>query len=155
MAMIPLTYDWASLKARIDQMTAVGATNQPVGMAWAWLSLQPTEPMRAPTEDSGYEYKKYLIVLSDGLNTKNKKSGNGVDHSAYVDGRQRLLCDNIKADGVTLYTVQVNTDRDPESSILKYCASAPDNFFMLTSASQIATAFDAIGTKMSKLRISK
>jgi hypothetical protein len=152
---IPLTYDWASLKARIDQMTASGATNQPVGMAWAWLSLQPTEPLKAPAEDSGFEYKKYLIVLSDGLNTKNKKSGNGVDHSAYVDGRQKLLCDNIKADGITVYAVQVNTDKDPESSILKYCASGSDNFFMLTSASQITSAFDAIGTKMSKLRVSK
>ena len=152
---IPLTYDWASLKARIDQMTASGATNQPVGMAWAWLSLQPTEPLKAPAEDSGFEYKKYLIVLSDGLNTKNKKAGNGVDYSAYVDGRQRLLCDNIKADGITIYAVQVNTDKDPESSVLKYCASGTDNFFMLTSASQITSAFDAIGTKMSKLRVSK
>jgi hypothetical protein len=136
-------------------MTATGSTNQPVGMAWAWLSLLPTEPLKAPPETDGFDYKKFMIVLSDGLNTKNKKAGNGSDHSTYVDGRQKLLCDNIKADGITIYTVQVNTDGDPVSSILKYCATTSDNFFMLTSASQIVAAFDEIGSKMSKLRVSK
>jgi Flp pilus assembly protein TadG len=153
--LVPLTTDWISLKTRIDQMSPVGSTNQPVGMAWAWLSLLPTEPLKAPAEDPSFEYKRIMIVLSDGMNTKNKKAGNGATHSTYVDDRQKLLCDNIKADGVTIYTIQVNTDRDPTSSVLQYCASGADNFVMLTSASQIMSAFDDIGAKMSKLRVSK
>jgi Flp pilus assembly protein TadG len=152
---VSLTYDWISIKARIDQMSPVGATNQPVGMAWAWLSLLQQDPLNAPPQDGSYEYKRYMIVLSDGLNTKNKKAGNGSTPSSYVDGRQRLLCDNIKADGVTIYTLQVNTDNDPVSSVLQYCASSSDNFYMLTSADQIMAAFDKIGATMSKLRIAK
>ncbi len=152
---VPLTYDWATLKSRVDEMKPVGATNQPVGMAWAWLSLMPTLPLNAPPESGEFEYKKYMIVLSDGLNTKNKKAGNGSSHSTYVDDRQRLLCDNIKAGGITVYTIQVNTDGDPTSSILQYCATSPDKFYMLTSASQIMSTFDEIGGSMSKLRIAQ
>lgn len=153
--LIPLTRDWLGLKARIDTMKPGGPTNQPVGMEWAWLSMMQTDPLNAPAEAAGYNYKKIIIALSDGLNTKNKKSGNGSTHDTYVDGRQRLLCDNIKADKVTVYSIQVNTDGDPESDVLKYCATSPENFFMLTSASQILSAFDQIAASLSKLRIAK
>ena len=61
----------------------------------------------------------------------------------------------IKADKVTVYSIQVNTDGDPESDVLKYCATSPENFFMLTSASQILSAFDQIAASLSKLRIAK
>lgn len=114
-----------------------------------------TDPLDAPSEIDGYTYKRILIVLSDGLNTKNKKSGNGSDHDTYVDTRQRQLCDNIRQDKVVVYAIQVNTDKDPESDVLKYCATTPDNFFMLTSASQILSAFDEIAVSLSKLRIAK
>jgi Flp pilus assembly protein TadG len=153
--LVPMTYDWTTLKTRIGQMSPGGPTNQPVGMAWAWLSLMPTAPLNAPAEDSNSQYKKIIIVLSDGLNTKNKKAGNGSDPSSYVDARQKLLCDNIKADGITVYAIQVNTDKDPEAATLKYCASGSANFYMLTSASQIMSAFDNIGAQLSKLRIAK
>jgi Flp pilus assembly protein TadG len=153
--LVPLSYDWTKIKSRIDQITPGGSTNQPVGMAWSWLSLQPNAPLNAPPEDANFIYKKIMIVLSDGLNTKSKKAGNGSSHSLYVDARQKLLCDNIKADGVTVYTLQVNTDGDPESTILKYCATGSENFFVVTSANQIMSAFDTIGASLSKLRIAK
>ena len=50
-----------------------------------------------------------------------------------------MTCNNIKAAGVTLYTIQVNTGGDPTSTLLQNCASTSDKFFLLTSASQIMT----------------
>ena len=50
--------------------------------------------------------------------------------------------------GITLYTIQVNTGGDPTSTILQSCASDSSNFFLLTSADQIVTAFDQIGTSL-------
>jgi hypothetical protein len=49
----------------------------------------------------------------------------------------------------------VNTDGDPTQSVLQYCASGSDKFFVLTSASQIMAAFNSIGTSLSKLRIAR
>ena len=47
------------------------------------------------------------------------------------------------------------TDGDPASAILQYCASGSSNYFMVTSSTQIMSAFDTIGAQLSKLRIAK
>jgi Flp pilus assembly protein TadG len=151
----PLSYNWSSLKSTINAMTPSGGTDQPVGLVWAWQTLQPSSPMNAPAEDPNYTYKKVIILLSDGLNTMDRWYGNGYSWSSDVDGRQGLLCTHIKNAGVTIYTIQVNTGGDPTSAILQSCASDPSNFFMLTSASQVISTFNSIGTSLSKLRVAR
>jgi Flp pilus assembly protein TadG len=151
----PLSYNWTALKASVATMTPNGGTNQPIGLVWAWQTLQQTAPFNAPAEDSNYTYKKAIILLSDGLNTMDRWYGDGSTYSSQVDARQQLLCDNIKAAGVTIYTIQVNTAGDPTSTVLQYCASGSGNFFQLTTASQVISTFNTIGTALTNLRISK
>ena len=57
----------------------------------------------------------------------------------------------------TIYTIQVNTGSpaDPTSTVLSNCASGSDKFFMLTSSTQIVSAFNTIGTQLSQLRVSR
>lgn len=152
---MPLSYDWSALKANINAQTPAGSTNQPIGLVWAWQTLQQSTPFNAPAEDPNYTYKKAIILLSDGLNTKDRWYGDGGNYSPQVDDRQKLLCDNVKAAGIVLYTIQVNTGGDPESQILKSCASGTSNFFMLTSANQVISTFNSIGTQLAKLRIAR
>ena len=61
----------------------------------------------------------------------------------------------MKAAKITIYTVQVNTDGDPTSTLLQNCASSSDKFFLLTSANAIITTFNQIGTALSNLRVAK
>lgn len=150
-----------ALKNKIDDLSANGGTNQPIGMAWAWQTLQiGTDPFPAPAKDTNYKYTDAIILLSDGANTKDRWYGNGGDPSPEVDGRQKLLCDNIKAELVDgkrktmIYTIQVNTDNGPDAAMLKYCADS-GNYFATTSASGIATAFAAIGNSLNALRVSR
>jgi hypothetical protein len=42
---------------------------------------------------------------------------------------------------------------DPTSAVLQYCASCADKFSPITTASQTVTAFNWIGTSLSKLRV--
>ncbi|WP_445489871.1 vWA domain-containing protein [Rhodopseudomonas sp. RCAM05734] len=151
----PLSYNWTALKASVATMTPSGGTNQPIGLVWAWQTLQQTAPFNAPAEDSNYTYKKAIILLSDGLNTMDRWYGDGSTPSSQVDARQQPLCDNIKAANVTIYTIQVNTGGDPTSAVLQYCASGSGNFFQLTTASQVISTFNTIGTALTNLRISK
>lgn len=156
--LMPLSYDFAALKNKIDSLTPNGGTNQPIGIAWGWQSLTPTLPLNAPPEEANYTYKKVLIVMSDGLNTQNRwpTYGNGQHQfNGQIDARQRILCDNIKAAGITIYTMHVNTDNDPTSAVLQYCASSPDKFSTVTSATQIMAAFNSIGSSLSKLRVAR
>jgi Flp pilus assembly protein TadG len=152
-ALMPLSYDWTALKGVIDTMTPAGNTNQGIGMAWAWQSLATTAPLNAPAKEAAYYYKDAIILLSDGLNTQNRwySSANS------IDARQKILCDNAKATGVTVYTIQVNTGSpaDPVSTVLKNCASGVDKFYEVKSANQTLAVFNSIGTSLSKLRVMK
>ena len=157
----PLSYSWSSLKTAIDAMDPTGGTNQPIGLALAWQTLSQTEPFNAPAEDTNYTYKKAIVLLSDGLNTENRwpSYGNGSSQTGtLIDDRQKIQCDNVKAAGVTIYTIQVNTSAsnpDPTSTVLQYCASGTDNYYHVKSATQTLTAFNSIGTSLAKLRVAR
>jgi Flp pilus assembly protein TadG len=168
LGMKSLSYDWSSMKSLVDQMQPAGSTNQPLGLVWAWQSLVGGGPLTAPAYDSNYEYRLAIILLSDGLNTEDRWYGNGSNVSSSVDARMYDknnnglgTCKNIKDAkinnkyGITIYTIHVNTDGDPTSTLLKNCASASDKFFALTSANQIITVFNQIGTNLTKLRVAK
>ena len=148
---MPLSYDWASLKSRIDSLVPTGNTNQGIGLAWGWMTLSQTEPFNAPAKDANFVYKDAVVLLSDGLNTQNR----WYSSASQIDARQKILCDNAKAANITIYTVQVNTGGDPTSAVLKYCAQNTSSFYLITSASQTASVFSQIGTELSKLRVSK
>ena len=148
---MPLSYDWSAIKTRIGNMQPTGNTNQGIGMAWAWMTLTQSDPFNAPAKDPNYTYKDAIVLLSDGLNTQNRWYSN----ASQIDARQKILCDNAKAAGITVYTVQVNTGGDPTSAVLQYCASGPQNFYSVTSASQTAAVFSSIGTSLSKLRVAR
>ena len=154
------------MKTLVDGLYPLGATNQPIGLVWGWQSLAGGSPMVAPAKNSNYTYNDVIILLTDGLNTLDRWYGNGSSTNTAVDARMfdssgRGTCANINAAGVTLYTIQVNTGGDPTSTLLKNCAGSPkkfpdpEKFFLLTSANQIITTFDAIGTNLTKLRIAQ
>jgi Flp pilus assembly protein TadG len=149
-----LSYDWTALSAKIDAMSPNGGTNQAIGLQWGFQSLT-SAPLYVPPMDPNYQYKQYIILLTDGLNTQDRWYGNGSTQSPQVDARQQILCNNIKAAGIIVYTVQVNTDGDPTSTLLQQCASDPSKFFLLTSANQIVTTFGTIGTSLMTLYLAK
>ncbi len=162
-SLVALTYDWTVLNNKIDAMVAAGNTNQPIGLAWGWQSLTPGTPLNTPPEDPNYQYQHIIIILSDGLNTEDR----WYTTASSIDNRQRILCDNFKAQNVnpstptfTIYTVQVDTDNEPTSSVLQYCAGSQAGvgdssmFYLLTSPDQIIATFNTIGTQLSKLHLS-
>jgi hypothetical protein len=147
-ALMPLTYDWDALKARIDQMQPKGNTNTTIGLAWAWQTLSSGAPFPAPAEDPLYQYTKVIIFLTDGDNTQNRWTTNESD----IDDRMSKACTNAKNAGIQIYTILVIQGN---ATLLKNCASDPDKYFKITASNQIGNVFTAIGTKLSKLRVAK
>jgi Flp pilus assembly protein TadG len=162
-AAMGLSYNWTTMTTEVNNMVANGSTNQNIGLALGWMSLAGGGPFTAPPMDANYIYKQVIILLTDGLNTQDRWYGNGSSTSTQVDTRQQTTCDNIKRAGITIYTIQVNTQipADPTSTLLQGCAGStpgqadPTKFFMLTSSAQIAAVFSQIGTQLSKLHIAK
>jgi hypothetical protein len=129
-------------------MTAAGNTNQAIGLQLGWQTLTAA-PFTIPAIDTDYKYQTVIILLTDGLNTQDR----WYSTASSIDTRQKKTCDNIKAAGITLYTVQVNTGSDPTSTLLQNCATDAGKFFLLTEAGQMVTTFGQIGTSLSKLRL--
>ena len=155
-----LSDNWTSMASQVDGLYPLGATNQPIGLVWGWQSLVGGGPLTAPAKTSGYEYIDVIILLTDGLNTLDRWYGNGSSTNSTVDGRMvdssgNGTCGNIKSAKITIYAIQVNTGGDPTSTLLQKCATDSSKFFLLTSANQIVTTFDAIGANLTKLRIAQ
>jgi Flp pilus assembly protein TadG len=157
-AMMGLNYNWTAMNNLVDSMQPNGNTNQPIGLVWGWLSLVGGGPLTAPAKDSNYQYQDVIVLMSDGLNTADRwnNSQTPVDIRMYDPNNNGAgTCANIKAAGVTIYTIHVNTGGDPMSVLLQNCASSPDKFWMVTSSSGLGTVFNTIGTNLTKLRVAK
>ncbi|HZT25464.1 MAG TPA: pilus assembly protein [Pseudolabrys sp.] len=150
-AAMGLSYDWTSMTSLVNNMQPAGNTNQAIGLQLGWMSLVGGGPFTSPAMDPNYTYQQVIILLTDGLNTQDR----WYTSQSSIDTRQQMTCNNIKAAGITLYTIQVNTDGDPTSTLLQNCASSSDKFFLLTSSNQIVTTFQQIGTNLSKLYVAK
>ena len=155
--MMGLNYNWTAMNSLVDSMQPTGTTNQPIGLVWGWQSLVGGGPLTAPAMDSNHQYQQIIILLSDGMNTADRWYSNqsSIDNRMADSSTGNGTCANIKAAGITIYTVQVNTGGDPTSTLLQKCASSSDKFFLLTTADQIVTTFNAIGTNLTKLRLAK
>lgn len=149
-SLMALSTDWTALKNKIDALYPAGNTNQTIGLAWGWQTLA-TGPFTYPPESTGYTYKRAIVLMSDGLNTQNRWTSS----ESSIDAREAALCANVKADGVTLYTIHVNTTGDPTSTVLQNCASSSDKFYTMTDASQLAGVFSQIASQLTMLRLAK
>jgi Flp pilus assembly protein TadG len=83
-----------------------------------------------------------------GLNSGDSRPADFSGQSSQIDARMKELCDNAKATGITIYTVQIGTDGAGEPAVLPYCGSGPGRFVMPTQPGQISNAFQ-------QLRLSK
>ena len=146
-----LSYNWSAMSSEINNMSPGGTTNQAIGLALGWMSLVGGGPFTVPAPTPGYTYQQIIILFTDGLNTQDR----WYTVQSQIDARQTLTCNNIKAAGITLYTVQISTDGTPVSPLLQSCATDSSKFFYLTSSSQVVTTFNQIGTNIAQLFIAK
>jgi Flp pilus assembly protein TadG len=154
--LMTLTSDWTALNNLADQMVPLGETNLTIGLVWGWQALTSTGPLNAPAPAPGTN--QVIVFMTDGFNTANRWSNvlAGSGTTAQIDARTQLVCQNIKAAGITVYTVQVDTGGDsPPSTLLQNCASSLGNWFYLKAPGELVTTFDQIAKNLSHLRVAK
>jgi hypothetical protein len=157
-SMMPLSYNWTTLNAKIDQMIADGNTNVTMGLAWGFHALSPTTPLTEGVAYGTANMTKYMIILTDGTNTENRweNTDGGTPSSAEtaaIDARTALACTNIKAAGIKIYAVRVI---DGNATLLRNCATdAATMYFDVQDASQLTAVFSAIASVIANLHLSK
>ena len=145
---------WTTLGNQIDAMTPNGSTNQTIGLAHGWQTLTNTGPYNAPAMPANTN--KVIILVSDGLNTQDRWSGDGGNQSSAVDARMALTCTNAKAAGFYVYTIFVDLGgTQGNSTVLQNCATDSSYYFDLTTSGAIVTTFATIAQRITNLRVSQ
>ena len=165
---LPLTSDRSTVLTNINQLSTYGETNIPSGLIWGWNMLTPEEPLseaRSAADMSSLGGTKVLVLMTDGANTV---SPNGTDHSVYAphaetsygdgtytDTLTSTICENIKADGIQVYTVLFDVSDPGIESILRNCATSPDMSYVAADSAALIAAFEAIGAQLKDVRLTQ
>jgi Flp pilus assembly protein TadG len=144
---LPLTYNWTELNAKVDALTPTGNTNVTIGLAWAFHALTASGPLNNASAPKP-ELDKAIILLTDGQNTENRWSTS----TSSIDARTSKACSNVKAANIKLYTVRVI---DGNATLLQACATKPDMFYNVQNATQLQSVFTTIAQQLASLRIAK
>ncbi len=166
----------------IDDMVAVGNTHINIGLQWGWHALSPNAPFAKGVAYDDGEWRKVVVLMTDGNNentdNSNADNKNNSVYSGYgylwqnrfgnfgsssasakartdaLDGRLALLCENMKNDNITIYTVRVEV-KTGSSAVLQNCASSTENFKEVANINELKTEFMDIAGSIQELRISK
>ncbi len=175
--LIRLTTNTASIKTAVNAMVAVGDTNIPMGMMWGWHTLSPNAPFADGSAYGAQHLKKIMILMTDGDNTMGDPSSTSEQNKSYysglgyiwqnilgitsgataqrqtaMDNRQALVCSNMKAQGIVIYTVRVEVTTGP-SPVLQGCATSPDMYYDVQDVSTLNAVFASIAGSINNLRI--
>jgi Flp pilus assembly protein TadG len=143
---MPLTNNFAALRARVDQMNPSGYTNVTMGFMGGLWALTQGSPLTGAGPMNNPNVVKILIVLTDGDNTRNRFTWNWQD----IDNRTRQACNMVKAKPITVYTIRVI---DGNANLLRGCASDPSLFFDVRSANQLTPVFQDIARRILTVRL--
>jgi Mg-chelatase subunit ChlD len=161
--LIELTDSKSTLNSAIDGFVATGETYIPAGLLWGWNMLDSNEPLdKAKTASAIKDMggSKAMVLMTDGQNTlaadaPYHRGWNGVSDWAKGDAKTATLCQNIKQDGIVIYTVSFMVTDPGAKALLANCASSPANAYSADSAAALASAFKEIGQSMTAMRLSK
>ncbi len=175
--LMPLSSDKATLKARINSLTAVGSTAGQIGTAWGWYTLSPSfNSLWAGSGANPYntaETIKAVVLMTDGdFNTpynngviaRDALTGSGANSNKINQyatngasaAQAARLCTAMKAQGITVYTVAFSVSANSAAAtLLNGCASSADKAYSASSGTQLVSAFQAIGRDITQLRISR
>ncbi|HKP79595.1 MAG TPA: pilus assembly protein TadG, partial [Phenylobacterium sp.] len=176
-----LSTNFQALRDDIQALNADGNTNVPMGMSWGWNTVSPFGPFADGVAYGTLKYKKIVVLMTDGENTISQRdtpndgtyAGTGYiwqgrvikengqplqvgaaesTRTAALDYRLKLLCTNMKAKGIEIFTVRVVEGSD---TLLESCASNRDHYYNVTDSTMLSSVFQSIAGQISALRLSK
>ncbi len=162
----PLNQSKAMITAALDRLkTPTGNTDLPQGLAWAWRVLKNTAPFTEGTaDDPNKSLIRAIVLLTDGENCAATGDGyKAVWGGCYWYSTQKMneraiaVADNIKKQGILIYTIQFGFNDATAAATLKAVASSTGSpyYHYAPDSATLQTVFQEIGTSLSSLRISK
>jgi hypothetical protein len=157
---VELTSNAATVKNTINALNPNGETYIPQGLMWGWRMLSPQAPLESHNPSSTEPVRKFLVLMTDGLNTKSPTypKHDGGD-GTLSNSRVREICSNISADrvsNITIFSVAFAVTDAATKKILSDCAAVTNGqFFDAQNQAQFVEAFSKITSQIAELRLSK
>lgn len=157
-----LTSDKSALTTIVNGLSAGGTTAGHLGTSWAWYLVSPKWASIWPSNSKPANYNdgrtmKVAVLMTDGIYNTVNGINLGDYSSTARDSQSRAvaLCDGMKANGITIYTVGfIKPGDDPAAAnTLMSCASSPSYFFKAEDGDQLDIAFRRIAQDISRLRL--
>ena len=182
-AIMPLTNDRQALLSKIASLKPVnrGGTMANQGLQAGWFTLSPqwrglwggSTPSNLPLNYGTQDMNKAVVLLTDGNNewysykpqgdyTSYQRIGDGLlgttnlnQATTAINNRMLALCTNMKAAGITLFTITVGgSTSDATRKLYQQCASpGPNHYFDSPDSTDLQTIFRQIAGQLSNLRI--
>jgi Flp pilus assembly protein TadG len=143
----PLTDDFSLLYAKVNALDPAGNTNITIGMAWGMTLLSSQAPFTEGVAPDTKDVTKIIVLMTDGDNTSNRWTNS----ASSIDARTTLACESAKDAKIQVYTVRL---MEGNQNLLEECASSTDNYYNVENAADLVPVFQAIGQRLSQLRIS-
>jgi Flp pilus assembly protein TadG len=163
---LELTDNESSVGKMIKNLSVNGETYLPGGITWGWNMLTPEAPLTSALSVVDLQKKggkKVMVLMTDGANTLAPTNANAGSHSAiasskyknttYTNDLTAKLCENVKADGIEVYTVLFDVKDATIETLLRNCASEPAKSYVASDSAELIAAFDDIAKQLAQLRI--
>jgi Flp pilus assembly protein TadG len=154
-----LTDTQSTLNSQIDGMVATGETYIPAGILWGWNMLDSQQPLTAAKTAAAManlKGVKAMVLMTDGDNTLSATypTHNGSDAAA-ADAKTAQLCTNMKAEGISIFTVGFKVHKPSSLAMLAACASTSSQALTADDNAALTAAFDQIGASLAQIRVAK
>jgi hypothetical protein len=155
--MRPMMTDEAAINSHIQSLSTMGTTSIDLGVRYGAMmfdtSLRPfieaevdagrlPETMRGrPSGLDDDSVLRVMVLMTDGQNCCGARG-----QPAQLDENTMAVCDNLKAEGVTVFAVAFEAPASG-ASLMNYCASSTGHYFN-TNGAGLSEAFQAIGRQI-------
>lgn len=158
--LVELTSDLKAIKKTIKDLTPNGETYIPAGLIWGWRTLSSQAPFEAKTSSEADPVRKYLVLMTDGLNTRSASyPWHWGNNGAQANALTKQICANIAADkasNIQIFSVAFAVNDAATKAMLKDCAlNTKGQFFDAKNSEQFLAAFSKISSIIAELRLSK
>lgn len=144
----PLTNRFDTLRQQAGRVVAEGCENTTIGLVWGMGALLPQGPFGAAAPANDPETRKVLILVTSAPNQVNRLNGiciSTAQREPKLDHATLTVCDRIKRQGVTIYTVNL-IDGDP--AVLKACATDQKKYHEAKAAGDLQRVMEAIAKEV-------
>ena len=156
----PLIQAKSAVKAAVDAMAAKGCTRYDIGTVWGWRNISPSwrgiwtgSPSSLPLDYDEADMEKAIIVMTDGENTPDCLQDS--QSQAQTEAAFTRICDDMKANGIVVYTITFQLEDPDTNDLFRDCASGAARYFKSPSSSALEAAFTTIANDLSTLRLSQ